>query len=124
MQYKMRHLTLRCQGPAYTAKLEMFATEGDKTKLQELSFIMVQDICVVNGESSNAAKKLIIIKMKEGEGLTFYVKSDIEQNTWYIYCYVLANIPTYPIPDISHYHIPLDSFRQDIDPTTFDASKL
>ena len=126
MQYKMRHLTIRCQGPTCPAKLEMFSAEGEKTKLRELSFTKLQDVCQcgANGESSSAANKLIILKMKEGEGLTFYAKSDIEHNTWYIYCYVLANIPTYPIPDTSHYHIPLDSFRQEINPKILDASKL
>ena len=126
MQYKARHLTVRCQGLVSAAKLEVFSIEADHTKkkLQEVSFTKLQDIYVANEDSKSEAKKLIILKMQEeGEGLTFYAKSEIEHNTWYIYCYVLANIPTYPIPDVSHYHIPLDSFKQEIDPKTFNAGK-
>ena len=121
----MRHVTVRCQGSVFPAKLEVFSIEADhnKTKLQEFSFTELKDVYVANEESNNEAKKLIILKMLEGEGLTFYAQSEIEHNTWYIYCYVLANIPTYPIPDVSHYHIPLDSFKQEIDPKIFNASK-
>ena len=115
----MRHLTLRCQGSVYPATLEVFSIDN-KTRLQELSFIKLQD---VTSEGSDS-EKLIILKMREGEGLTFCAQSEIEHNTWYIYCYVLANIPTYPIPDVSHYHIPLDSFKQEIDPKLLNASKL
>ena len=120
----MRHLALRCQGSVFPAKLEVFEDEHHKIKLQELSLTKLQDVFVANEGSNSEAKKLIILKMQEGEGLTFYAESEIKHNTWYIYCYVLANIPTYPIPYVSHYHIPLDSFKQEIDPKVFNASKL
>ena len=123
MQYKLRYLKLRCQGSTAAAKLEIVSIET-KTKLQELPFTGLQDIHVANEQSSSETKKLIVLKMRQvGEGITFYAKSDIEHNTWYIYCYVLANIPTYPIPDVSHYQIPSDSFKQEIDPKRFNAGK-
>ena len=95
------------------------------SKLQELSFKRLKDVFEANEfEGSNKeTKKLITLQAQEGEGLKFYSKSEVEHNTWYIYCSVLANIPTYPIPDVSHHQIPLDSFKQEVDPKRFNAGK-
>lgn len=113
IQFIMRLLIARCQGPESPSKLEVFAIEGENksvgSKLQEFSFVEAKDIYE---ESSNEDKQSITVKMQEGDDLTFYAKSEVEHKRWFIYCYVLAHIPTYPIPDISHYHIPLDSFKQ------------
>lgn len=128
VQYKVRLLIARCQGSEWPAKLEVFAieehTKSTVLKLQELPFTKLKDLYVANEESRQEAKKLIVLKTLEGEDFTFYAKSEVEHNKWSIYCYVLANIPTYPIPDVSHYRIPLDSFKQEIDPKKLNAGKL
>ena len=129
MQYKKRFLIARCQGSDLPARLEVFAVVGDikstvASKLQELSFNELKEVFVANeGSSREATKKLIILQTQEGEDVKFYSSSEVEHNTWYIYCYVLANIPTYPIPDVSHYQIPLDTFKQEMDPKRLNAGK-
>ena len=127
VQYKTRFLVARCQGSVSPAKLEVFIADGHSrstmSKLQEWSFKGLKDVFVANEGSSKEAKKLITLQAQEGEGLKFYSKSEVEHNTWYIYCYVLANIPTYPIPDVSHHQIPLDSFKQEVEPKRFNAGK-
>jgi len=89
-------------------------------KLLELSFMKVKDICVAN----EGAKMFITVKIQDGEDLTFYIDSKDEQKKWSIYCYLLYNIPTYSIPDVSNYHIPINLFKQQIDPEQFNAGKL
>lgn len=127
IQYKMRFLVARCQGSVSPAKLEVFISDGHSrstmSKLQELSFKGLKDVSIANEGSSEGAKKLITLQTQEGDGLKFYSKSEVEHNTWYIYCYVLSNIPTYPIPDVYHHHIPLDSFKQEVEPKRFSAGK-
>ena len=125
IQYKTRFLVARCQGSVSPAKLEVFLTDGHSrstvSKLLELSFKGLKDVSVANEGSSKEAKRLITLQTQEGDGLKFYTKSEVEHNTWYTYCYVLANIPTYPIPDVHHHHIPLDSFKQEVEPKSFNA---
>jgi len=70
-------------------------------KLRDILFTEVKKIEVIDEEF----RKYIVVTTQNSKILAFYVKSQTEHNKWVDFCRLLAIIPTYFIPDPSHYFL-------------------